>query len=908
MHEYNAGVGSGKLLEEAGATHVLCLIHEANAAALNSRCAGAEEHILSVGKRITITNLVEKNVATDNDDEIKEFVKSELEKEASIDAILCGGGVLVDPVRRALLELGKDPAAFYAGSFDNNEILAQAINAKEYFLFGVDQQQYMQGYMGVLSAFIYATTNQRLATHVIESGPYFIRSAEPSKEECISMDWMSPPGDPIIGERLKPTRDAEMTKGFPVCEYTGNCAADSQYFDLEDARCKPCPAGTFKNASLISCMACAPGRSTNGETGNTECTDCSAGKYASTNSTANCNFCERGSYGEEKRMTACKLCVAPLTTEFIAQTSNSSCVCKEDFFMDVGMCNPCKTGMTCAVGSNMKNWPNGPGPFPLIEQGYMALYEDPLSVYMCSGPVAEEICPAQTKDMPFTCANGRSGIGCGICPEGMMSEGAECVDCEGSLVLVLVLIAIVMLAAPVGFYYVANDPLTTNATTLLGGSIAVGLIITVVQVLGTFGQLSVLWPQRYNEMLSGAQVFLFEPSSLKMECFVGRAPYDLYFLRFISPFVAGSVFLLYHVITQAGLCVRPWNINKTLNSMGHALQTIFIALVGIAVVPMQCFSHPNGDKSVKQFPNVICTEDEHTQLLVLGILLLGLIVAPYFALNLFATVRAPSWDPVSSAKNALETAPSGMLRFRYLFYRFRPDVWWWGNLVNTRQLMLAFAPMIEPDDPGVQVIYVLGILSAYLILVSLFKPWKAFELNAMEIISLFCLSLVISNVGSFMPPSKFSYAHEVSIWVFFSFCCLFNVGVLLLAIFGVAFKGIRGGFGIRYPVFKTQEALAKEFRSLCEVALCLNPEVVVNIMKEMSDFDRLAIDSTISACVKAGMYEGKKPNSLKRIWSMDSMNSTSSAGDIKEQIVEGKQRASFKAGDEPNMQQPEVEV
>merc|ERR1719396_110431 len=92
-----------------------------------------------------------------------------------------------------------------------------------------------------------------------------------------------------------------------------------------------------------------------------------------------------------------------------------------------------------------------------------------------------------------------------------------------------------------------------------------------------------------------------------------------------------------------------------------------------------------------------------------------------------------------------------LVRYRFVFYRFRPTVWWWGSVIIARQLLLAFSLLVFPDDPYAQIVYIVTVLVLYISAAACAWPWKCSELNIVEIGTLGCLTLFIVVAGAFAP-------------------------------------------------------------------------------------------------------------------------------------------------------------
>jgi simple sugar transport system substrate-binding protein len=134
-----AGEGAGAQLKEAGATKVICIIHEQGNIGLNQRCEGAAkgfggdvENLQVAGTADVSTTLTE--------------IQSKLESDTSIDGVLALNPDIAVAARDAVAGAGSEATV---GTFDLSADVIKAIQADE-IAFAVDQQQYLQGYLPVV--------------------------------------------------------------------------------------------------------------------------------------------------------------------------------------------------------------------------------------------------------------------------------------------------------------------------------------------------------------------------------------------------------------------------------------------------------------------------------------------------------------------------------------------------------------------------------------------------------------------------------------------------------------------------------------------------------------------------------------------------------------------------------------
>lgn len=137
-----AGETAGEQMNEAGVTNALCVIQEPGNIALEERCRAAASTFQGTMK----------NLQTDNTDLAgsQATIESALSADDSIDGILALGGDMAGRAVAAVEASGRDVAV---GTFDLNADVAQLVQDGG-LLFAIDQQPYVQGYLGVTSVYL----------------------------------------------------------------------------------------------------------------------------------------------------------------------------------------------------------------------------------------------------------------------------------------------------------------------------------------------------------------------------------------------------------------------------------------------------------------------------------------------------------------------------------------------------------------------------------------------------------------------------------------------------------------------------------------------------------------------------------------------------------------------------------
>jgi simple sugar transport system substrate-binding protein len=162
-----AGEGAGEQLAEAGATHLVCVIHEAGNIGLEERCGGAAD---SFGGEV-------ENVQVDINDlaAATSTISALLQSNQSVDAILTLNSSVAGSAISAINEAGRTGEISLA-TFDVDQSVVDAISAGD-MLFAVDQQPYLQGYLPVVMLHLFNTNGNTVGGgQPVLTGPGFITS------------------------------------------------------------------------------------------------------------------------------------------------------------------------------------------------------------------------------------------------------------------------------------------------------------------------------------------------------------------------------------------------------------------------------------------------------------------------------------------------------------------------------------------------------------------------------------------------------------------------------------------------------------------------------------------------------------------------------------------------------------
>jgi len=164
--EFVAGQGAGEKFNEAGATKVLCVIHEEANIGLEQRCDGLADTFNGDVERFNVATTGVRDVAG-----TVSAIQNKLISDSAIDGILTLNPVIAMAARDAIAAAGGNQKL---ATFDLSPDVLQAIEDGE-MLFAVDQQQYLQGYLPVVLLYLYKTNLNTVGGGLpVLTGPGFV--------------------------------------------------------------------------------------------------------------------------------------------------------------------------------------------------------------------------------------------------------------------------------------------------------------------------------------------------------------------------------------------------------------------------------------------------------------------------------------------------------------------------------------------------------------------------------------------------------------------------------------------------------------------------------------------------------------------------------------------------------------
>ncbi len=164
--EFVAGQGAGEQFQAAGATKVLCVIHEEANIGLEQRCDGLADTFGGDVERFNVATTGVRDVVG-----TVSAIQNKLISDSATDGVLTLNPAIAMAARDAIAAAG---GAQKLATFDLSPDVLAAIEAGE-MLFAVDQQQYLQGYLPVVLLYLYKTNLNTVGGGLpVLTGPGFV--------------------------------------------------------------------------------------------------------------------------------------------------------------------------------------------------------------------------------------------------------------------------------------------------------------------------------------------------------------------------------------------------------------------------------------------------------------------------------------------------------------------------------------------------------------------------------------------------------------------------------------------------------------------------------------------------------------------------------------------------------------
>src|SRR5215813_6373615 len=169
-----AGQGAGKQFNSAGAKNLVVLIHEASNSGLQQRADGAKKTFKGTTKTLVIPN------ATSDLPGTQQKIKAYFQANKSTDAFLALNPDVATAAMSAV------PSGTKLGTFDLSPGVISAVQSGK-ILFAIDQQQYLQGYLPVVFAYLFVNNANTVGNgEPVLTGPGIVNKGNAAKVAALA--------------------------------------------------------------------------------------------------------------------------------------------------------------------------------------------------------------------------------------------------------------------------------------------------------------------------------------------------------------------------------------------------------------------------------------------------------------------------------------------------------------------------------------------------------------------------------------------------------------------------------------------------------------------------------------------------------------------------------------------------
>jgi cysteine-rich repeat protein len=433
--------------------------------------------------------------------------------------------------------------------------------------------------------------------------------------------------------------------------------------------------------------------------------------------------------------------IAGVTQEHLAVVDAlAESTCFEGAYGAVGeLCLPCPDGALCP-GSPIE---------PAALPGYWREELDP------SDPFYDRLCPLERRDrvscplvtgcVPSsacgfnnTCTLGYEGIRCSQCLRGKYYRvNGECIECPQNPELILA-------AFLVGVVFVCIGAYEMNRRQLNLAFLAVG--IDYFQVLSLFSNVKVKWPAFLKEIFRILSVFNLNLDLTAPECWAEGITFSARWYATIA-MPLGATFMIALVWVSSALwtrfikCQKLTTMDDSTNSLISAITTIYyvsyLLLARATVDVLACAPSVPPDPRGRTFMEstaIPCFEPggEHLSMFPFAVTALAgynfalPAVIFWFLYQNRAFIKEDQYLRAMDTGDSPSTNPNTLqLRKRWmrLYYLFKPQYWWYIEVIFVRKLGLAFAALAFRSAPSLQLAVALLVTFYSFVLTVRLRPY-----------------------------------------------------------------------------------------------------------------------------------------------------------------------------------------
>jgi len=307
----------------------------------------------------------------------------------------------------------------------------------------------------------------------------------------------------------------------------------------------------------------------------------------------------------------------------------------------------------------------------------------------------------------------------------------------------------------------------------------------------------------------------------------------------------GISFLLSRLLRRSELQMQR---DRLLNVFGSIMFSFFSAIAASSLLLFKCSSNPNGKKTLTTDLSIICFEsDEWKKMVGVGVVFVLVYIFGMGGLFVRTVIVAPKYFH----------DPGFQMRWKFLFIKFRSDVYWWGVVFLAKNFLVNLA-FVAAVAGLAQLYFTMTVTVAYMGGVILLLPYRARIANLLEVLAGTSILYVCSLLTWHADHDNGEHDAGVA-WA----TIIISISPV---VFGVFSAGWVYWYGTAIPFTVTEVSRAeREFRLIkrsMEALVVLDASAGSNMLLRLGEWDRWYL-SAAAAALRTDVVGGGPHNSFR---------------------------------------------
>lgn len=214
------------------------------------------------------------------------------------------------------------------------------------------------------------------------------------------------------------------------------------------------------------------------------------------------------------------------------------------------------------------------------------------------------------------------------------------------------------------------------------------LALLYMQSIAILSGFQLQFPKAVNEILDAWTFTSDITSTINHACASWTSDFLSGFIfKLTGPLLVAVMFILIYAVSNVlarFMSSLQMDGDVLMNCYGSLFFTFFVAIVAQTVSLFQCYGHPNGESSMRSAPATLCGSDDWNSGVAVAVFACLVLICG--SMGLFA--RAIWHAPANFAQERFRK------RWKFLFIKFRPNMFWFSMAVLIKGVLLNLSSMV----------------------------------------------------------------------------------------------------------------------------------------------------------------------------------------------------------------------